>query len=122
MSRWSIVREMKINSISLASILQIGDNESIKSKAKAIAVQRQVATFLENEGNLDNYQLFSRVIPIPEVYEQVDMEVENLCDHIQVNCIRVLAISSSSVMQVGTNYQIENESRVKHFRQFVTKE
>lgn len=120
MSRWSIVRQMNITNISLASILQIGDNESIKSKTKALAVQRQVATFQENEGNLEAYQLFSRVIPIPEVYEQVDMKVENLCDYIQVNCIRVLAVSTSSILQVGSNCQIENEARVKHFRQFVT--
>ncbi|WP_240417619.1 spore germination protein GerPE [Paenibacillus periandrae] len=120
MSRWSVVRQMKINNISLASILQIGDNESIKSSTKALAVQRQVPTFLENEGNLDAYQLFSRVIPIPEVYEEVDMKVDNICDSIQVNCIRVLAISASSVLQIGSNSQIENETRVKHFRQFVT--
>jgi spore germination protein PE len=119
MKRWSVVKQMKINNISLASILQIGDNESIKPVSKALAVQRQIATFRENEGNFDEFPLFKRVIPIPDAYEEVNMTIDHVCDTIQVNCVRVLAVSSSSVVQVGSNCLIESETRIKHFRQFV---
>jgi spore germination protein PE len=119
MSRWSVVQHIKINNISLASILHIGDNRAIKPVSKALAVQRQVASFNENEGNFAEFPLFSRVIPIPDPYEPLDMTIDNECDTIQVNCVRVLAISSSSVMQIGSNKLIESETRIKHFRQFV---
>ncbi|NHN28289.1 spore germination protein GerPE [Paenibacillus agricola] len=120
MKRWSVVQEMKINGITLASIFQIGDNTSIKPVSKAMAVQRQIASFNENEGNFADFPLFKREIPIPDAYEDVHMSVDNSgCDSIQVRYIRILAISSSSVVQVGSNCQIESETRIKHFRQFV---
>jgi spore germination protein PE len=120
MSRWSIVGEMKINSVSQASILQIGDNNFIKPVSKALAVQRQVSEFKGNEGDFDDYAIFSREIPLPPVHnESVQMSIDNTCSRIQVGGVFLYAVTASSVFQVGTNCRIEAETRIKHIRHFI---
>jgi spore germination protein PE len=121
MIRSSSVGQIKINDVSLASVIQIGDNESIKPTSKALAIQREIADFRGNEGDFNDFPLFSRVIPIPEVYEEVHMFVENTYDKIEVGRIRVSAFSSSAVLQIGSNRRIESEARIKHIRQFIKK-
>jgi spore germination protein PE len=118
MKRISSVGQINVNNISQASILQIGDNEFIKPTGKVLAVQREIADFQGNEGNFNDYSIFSRIIPIPEVYEEVHMFVDNVCNKIEVGRIRVLAVSAASVMQVGSNSRIKSESRILNIRHF----
>lgn len=120
MIRWSLVRNIKINSITQSSILQIGDNETIKPEAKVLAVQREVAQFNGDEGDLDSYPVFSRELPKVSVTEPITMSITNECNNIHVGFITILGVSTSGVIQVGKNEKIEAESRVKHIRQFVS--
>lgn len=119
MRRWSVVRDMKVNSVVLSSILQVGDNEIIKPTSKALAVQRELPEFDENEGNFKEFPLFSREIPLPPIdNEAVDVSIDNTSSRIQVGCLNIYGVSSSSVLQVGANKKIQAEARIKHIRQF----
>jgi spore germination protein PE len=119
--RWSVVKDMKINSISQASVLQIGDNEQIKPVSKVLAVQRQMPDFAGKEGSFKQFDLFSREIPLPLTdNEPVSVEIDQSCSRIQVGCIFMYGVVAASVFQVGTNKKIEAEARIKHIRQFVT--
>lgn len=117
MDRTSIVNRLKINDVSLASTLQIGDLVEFKAHSKALAVQREESIYLGNEGNFEAYELFSKPIPQPKVYEDVQMEILNRDPYIKVGNVRVTAAASSSLIQVGSIQRIDAESRIKHIRQ-----
>ncbi|OXM84759.1 spore germination protein GerPE [Paenibacillus rigui] len=119
MTRWSVVRDLKINSVAQSSIVQIGDNESIVPMTRALAIQRAFPYFWDDEGNFD-YPIFSRDIPFMGAQENLHMSIDNRDSAIQVGCIKVVAIAVSSVLQVGSNEKIVADSRIKYFRQFVT--
>src|SRR5690554_1518931 len=121
MSRTSIVRQLKVNDVVLSSVLQIGDIVEFKAQSKAFSVMREDSNFLGNEGELDAYDLFSVPIPEPVIYENVQMEIINHIDHITVADVHIIAISSSSLVQVGTNRSMDTESRIKHIRQLKNK-
>lgn len=88
-----------------------------KPKTQAIAVQRQKSIYFGNEGNFEAYDIFSKPIPLPIIYEDVKINIRNHNPLIQVGNVRVIAISSSSLVQIGTNQRIESEARIKHIRQ-----
>lgn len=120
MKRISIVADIKISGITSASLLHIGDSCYIRPRNRVFAVQRQIATFWSNEGDFDSFRIFSQPIPLPTIIPQVHKCVDNWGSVIQVGRVRILGISSSSVMQVGSNRMIDAESRVKNIRQFIT--
>lgn len=120
MARLSIVGTVNINDIGSSSTVHVGDNVNTVLRSRALAVQREVPYFFGNEGNFNVYPFFSRPIPVPQPPEPVAMSVDNWGSLIRVGCIRILAISSSSVLQIGSNCNTRGESRIKHFRQFVT--
>lgn len=117
MVRTSVVHRLKINDISTASTLQVGDLVDYKSYSKALAVQREESIYLGNEGNFGAYELFSKPIPQPKVYEDVQMEIINRNPYIQVGNVRVIAAAASSLIQIGSTQRIEAEARTKHIRQ-----
>lgn len=122
MKRISIVGDITISGIASASILHIGDTGYIRPRNRVIAVQRQKAIFWSHEGSFDSFGIFDEPIPLPSLIPQVHKSVDNLGSVIQVGGVRVLGISSSSVMQVGNNRMIEAESQLLNVRQFITEE
>jgi spore germination protein PE len=122
--RWkriSIVGNMTISNISESSTFQVGDSAVIQARNRVFAVQREVATFWSNEGNFNLYPIFSRPIEYPPILEgdNVTMSVDNLGSTINVGNVRILAISSSSVTQVGSNRVIEADNRILNIRQYI---
>ncbi|UJF32894.1 spore germination protein GerPE [Paenibacillus hexagrammi] len=118
MPRLSFVGWIAINDLSSSSTLHIGDNVTTTLKTRVFAVQREVPIYYGNEGNFES-SVFNRPFPQPQPGEPVEMIVNNWGSCIKVNAIRVLGISSSAVLQVGSNTNIEAEARVKNIRQFV---
>lgn len=117
MVRWSLVRFLKVNSVSQGSILQIGDNQTVQPEAKVLAVQHEAALFTGNEGDMDAYASYSREIPAVTAHEPVTMSIHNEYDYIQVGIVRILSVNTSGVVQIGKNERIEAVSRVKRIRQ-----
>jgi spore germination protein PE len=120
MKRVSLVGSIKVNGMLFSSILQIGDNAVIQAKTRIFAVQREVAQFWGREGNFEMYPIFKRPSPEPPAIDTVTMSVDNLGSFIQVRHVRILALSTSAVLQVGSNKMIEADTRIKNIRQFVT--
>jgi spore germination protein PE len=101
------------------SIVFIGDNVVIDAHLKAIAVHREVADFLEDEGDFAAYPLFSRPIPEPDPVQEADFAVDNSDSCILVDQMRVVAMAYSAVLQIGSNKLINGEARIKQFRQLL---
>lgn len=118
--RISLVKNIKINSVLFSSIVQIGDINIGNTKSKALAVQREIPIFLADEGNFEEYPLFSRPIPIPAMDDSIRHHVFHQSPFIRVKNIIINGISVSSIFQVGSNHWIESEARVKHIRQLIS--
>lgn len=115
--RISVIDDVNIKAIVFSSSLIIGDTGILKPRAKVMAVQRVYPFFYGDEGNFDEYPLYSKPIPHLPKEKDVQMTVRNETPIIKVNHIKVLGVSSSSIVQIGTNSRIDSEARVKHFRQ-----
>lgn len=119
MKRLSIVDNIHVLAISSSSIIHIGDNKIIRPRTRVFALQRKVAEFWGNEGNFDD-PLFTVPIPQPAVICDVTMSVDNLCSFIKVDRVKILGVSSSSIVQAGNTELIDAEARIKNIRQYVT--
>ncbi len=120
MARISVVHDLQVNVLLLSSTVSVGDSASIAPISQSIAVQREVPAFLADEGDFARYPIFSRPAPQPIVKEKVRMSVINASPFIQVNGIRVLAISAASVLKIGFCGIVDAETRIKHFRQLIS--
>jgi spore germination protein PE len=120
MKRLSIVQLVHNEEIGLSSVLQIGDSREITARAKVLAVQRQYELFFGNEGNV-NYPIFTQPIrrfAIDTTSSQMNRLNESPV--ISVGTVRVLAVSTASVVQIGSTSIIDTEARVKHTRQLAS--
>lgn len=115
--RTSHIDRVHVKIVSFASILQIGDSRIIYKLSRALANQREKEQFNGNEGSLAPYQVFSRPIPLPPINEQISYARHHLNPIIKVKNIDITAISSASMLNVGSSQHISMEARVKHIRQ-----
>lgn len=100
--------------------MQVGDNVNTALQTRVFAVQREVPIYYGNEGSFEAYPFFRRPIPIPQPPEPFTMCVDNLGSFIRVRGIRIISITATSVLQIGSNRITSGESRIKDTRQFVT--
>jgi spore germination protein PE len=119
--RISNVENVKIQTVNSSGVFQVGDSLTITPSSKALAVQREGAVFLGDEGNFDLYPLFS--FPFPPLEneknncEDIEMTFINKQPNISTNNVYILSLAASGVFQIGSTKKIECETRVKHFRQ-----
>jgi spore germination protein PE len=118
-ARISVVKNIKVLSVSESSIVHVGDAINVKPRSKLIEVGRELPSFIENEVNFSDYPLFNKPIPQPIVQEDVQMVVKNESPWIKVNQVNILGIIDSSVFQVGSSKLIDTESRKKQIRQLL---
>jgi spore germination protein PE len=109
-----------VTSISTSATLIVGDSVKITARSRALAVQRQVAVFFKKDGEFEDYPLFTKEIPQPIINERVNMSIVQESPYIKVGHVKVLGVASASAMQIGSTRFIDLESRLKHFRQFIT--
>lgn len=119
MARTAVVRVIKLEVLGFASALHAGDLLEFAPVTEAFAVQRELPDFLGNEGRLEAFGIFSQTIPQPAVDEPVEIETVNRGPAIRVDRVRVISVSTSSLLQVGSLRRIALETRTKHIRQFV---
>jgi spore germination protein PE len=122
LQRTACVDCIKIDGLSFSSILQIGDSEEICGFSRAIAVQREAEVFIGTEGSFAAYPLFTDPIPLLPIDEVVSTSTGNLNPIIKVGNIKILGVSSSSVIHLGNSRHITMEVRVKHIRQLLPKD
>ncbi|MFC4322320.1 spore germination protein GerPE [Litchfieldia salsa] len=117
--RLSVVESIYVNSVSFSSVLQIGDSSHITPVTQALAVKREYPLFFSNEGNFNEYSVFTRPIPAVSIEESFNMATFNEKPNIKVNTIRVTGASASSVIHIGSTNNIRAEARIKHIRQLL---
>ncbi|TNJ68353.1 spore germination protein GerPE [Paenibacillus hemerocallicola] len=117
MARISAVKNISINEVGLGSIFIAGDCVVVTPRSIALAIQRQTSRYNGNEGSFQAYPIYSRPIPLPSPSDEVHITETNLSGFIHVGAVDIISISSSSILQTGSNAMIETESRTKHIRQ-----
>ncbi|MGG3281501.1 spore germination protein GerPE [Paenibacillus solani] len=120
MKRHVLVDNVYIINISNSSACICGESGLIDAYTRALAVQRQVPVFFEDEGKYEDYPIFSRSIPAWQLPSEVELDVIQDFKAIHVGCLDVITTASSSVVQLGPNDMMELESRVKAIRHFIT--
>lgn len=120
--RTSVVNQVKLISLGSASMFEIGDSNGIQSYTRALAVQRERELFYSNEGNLENYDIFSQDIPFEPLTEILTYESTHIVPCIKVNNINITACSTSAVFHIGSTKNIYTESRIKHIRHLQRRE
>lgn len=121
MTRISAVRGVSVNEVGLGSIFLAGDCITVRPRSAALAIQRQTAVFNGSEGSFQAFPIYSRPIPLPAADDSVRFTVTNAGRFIHVGAVDIISVSSSSVLQIGSNEDICTESRVKHIRQLHTR-
>ncbi|MGJ7910292.1 spore germination protein GerPE [Neobacillus sp. LXY-1] len=117
LQRISNVDNLHVMIASFSSILQVGDSCVVNGFSRALAVQREAEIFYGNEGNFPSFNISSRHIPLPQIYENVSTLPHHVKPIIKVKNVNIIGISNSSVVHVGSTKQISLEARVKHIRQ-----
>lgn len=116
--RTSIVNSIRVLSLQFSSIIQAGDSVGIAARSQVLAVQRQKADYLGNEGNLAQFPIFSQRLPeLPD--ESVSFRKTDPHPEIRVDSITIYGMSTAAVLQIGSNRTIDLETRTKHIRQLL---
>ncbi|MBY0095290.1 spore germination protein GerPE [Mesobacillus maritimus] len=121
LQRTASVNNVEMDSLAIASVFQIGDSNLIQGFSRAIAVQREVELFFDNEGNFANYPIFSEPLPLIPISETINMSRQNINPFIKVGNIDIIGVSSSSIVHLGNTNHVTLETRVKHIRQLSPK-
>ena len=119
--RTSYVRDLQVESVTFSSVLKVGDTQQLKPQARVFALQRQAATFWGNEGDLAQFPIFRQKIPLPPVRKDIFMSNEHHAD-IYVDRVKIVGLSSSAIVHIGTAKNVETEARVKHIRHFIVRD
>ena len=117
-SRFSNVTTAYVNSMGLSSVFQIGDSMQVKPSVKVFAEQREEERYYGAEGDLSQYPTYEEEIPQPLFYEQLTTNFFHENARINVQTIKILAISSASVFHIGSTKDIVCETRTKHIRHY----
>ncbi|KMY55492.1 hypothetical protein AC623_17385 [Bacillus sp. FJAT-27231] len=117
--RTSIVQDTRVITVADSSVFEIGDSATMTLRNRVLAVQRQAELFFGNEGNFNDYPIFSRPRLTPLIDENLTVTRYNLSPFIRVNHISIVGVASSSVLHIGSTGIIDAESRIKHIRQLL---
>lgn len=116
--RTSLVGSLKVINMLNSSVVFIGDNLLIDPRSRAIAVQREVANFQGHEGDFLD-PLFEQPFPDIAVESDVELQVTHASPWIRVGRMKIIGVSTSAVIQIGSTSVIDAESRAKLSRQFM---
>ncbi|MFK2825527.1 spore germination protein GerPE [Bacillus sp. B190/17] len=117
--RTSVVKHIRVVTVSDSSVVEIGDSAAMKLGNRVLAVQRQTELFYGNEGNFEDYPIFSKAIPVLKTDENLAFTRYNLSPFIRVGHINIIGVASSSVLHIGSTGMIHADSRIKHIRQLL---
>ncbi|MDC2863809.1 spore germination protein GerPE [Bacillus sp. BP-3] len=119
----SVVHQPTVITLGLSSVVQVGDTNHVELKSRVLVVQREIPTFLSQEGNFEAYNIFvDNEITIPTRINEVNMTVVNKNPFIEVDCITIQSMLNSACLHIGSIDYVFANSRILQIRQFVTKE
>ncbi|UOQ86549.1 spore germination protein GerPE [Gracilibacillus salinarum] len=110
------VKQLKMESLSYSSIFQIGDAKEIEPRADVLAVQKEGGISSDKGFELEQYPIFNTELYPLQDHETVTGEHCNHHPNISVSSIFINGVSSSGVVQLGSNKHINAISKIKHIR------
>ncbi|MBP1947289.1 spore germination protein GerPE [Virgibacillus litoralis] len=119
--RTASVRHIRVHGLTYSGIFNIGDTLNARPKSRGIAIQKEGATFVGDEGlHFNKFSLFQRDANWPTNATGVQKNTLNHSNVIKVGNISILGVSQSSILHIGNLNELSAEARVKHFRQYTT--
>ncbi|GGE72617.1 spore germination protein GerPE [Priestia taiwanensis] len=116
--RTSLVDGVIVNSFAESSICQIGDSNEIVAYDAVFALQRRFASFNGNEGTAEHEAISQKEMPFPTYPDEVRMAVFHEKPFIHVHRVRILGVSSSSLLHVGSTNRVFLQAKIKHIREY----
>ncbi|SFA81990.1 spore germination protein PE [Lentibacillus halodurans] len=115
--RTAAVDKINLNGLTYSGIFNIGDTKYARPHAKGIAVQKEGATFHEDDGiYFKNYSLFKREANWPTTIEEVQKNTLHHDETIRVDNVKIIGVSQTAIFQIGSIDQVYSEARIKHIR------
>ncbi|MBS4210666.1 spore germination protein GerPE [Bacillus sp. FJAT-50079] len=116
--RSSHVKDIRVKSMLLGAVMEVGDSVHLSAHSNVIAIQREKEIFYGNEGNFQEIPLFTEPIPLPTPpFMPPIIHKVNEIPNITVNCISIIGISASAIFHIGNTDHVSLESRIWHQRQ-----
>lgn len=121
--RISQIGLVSVVDVSIGAIIQFGDRAEGSPKLNALAVQRAVDHTEAGSVYFESYEIFSRPLPklidpAADTGQDVQINRINHCPRINVGCISVVGVGSTSSLLAGNAMRTTAESRIKHIRQY----
>ncbi|MCM3627311.1 spore germination protein GerPE [Paenibacillus glycanilyticus] len=121
--RLSQIGLVSVVDVSLGAIIQFGDRAEATPRLNALAVQRAIDHTKAGSVYFESYQIFNRprqklIDPVAEAGQDVSIRRINHCPRINVGCVFVTAVGSTSSLLAGNAMRTTAESRIKHIRQY----
>lgn len=116
-SRYTRVGCITINTAGTASVVQFGDNKQAQLTSRAIAVQRSIPVYDQDEARFAAYSLFTRQLPPIQTIPLAEFQ-HNANAPITIGKIDITAAASASYIRLGCGGPLSAISRIKHIRQF----
>lgn len=117
--RISRIGFIKVRSMLFSATAHVGDCTFICPYSNTFAVQREISSYLESEGNLNQFLIFSQPIPKVTPEKPIRMSVINENPFIDVGVINIFGMSTAPVLQIGSTKIVNTENRTKHIRQLL---
>lgn len=115
--RLSAVGRLFVNTVSNASVLQIGDNaDGAELFSRVLAVQRTLATFGKNEFRYGSYALFERPLPVAPALPELAARFYSQAAPIEIGDIAITGASAASHVRIGCGGPETAESRIVNIR------
>ncbi|KEK24862.1 spore germination protein GerPE [Bacillus gaemokensis] len=116
----SVVNKTSIISMGISGVFQIGDANQMELKSRALAVHREIPFYLNDEGRLDAFEIFTdEYITIPTRSTNVKLNIINECPFIEVNDVTLRTLLNSGCFQIGSVDYAFNNSRIMQIRQYI---
>ncbi|QDM42648.1 spore germination protein GerPE [Paenibacillus thiaminolyticus] len=115
--RISCVQMLRVDSISLSSILLVGDALRVKSNSKDLIIQSKAPFYLGPDRDFSEFPIFAKEIPETKAPVHIQMNVRNESKCIKVREIDVNSAADSSVIQIGSTCSLACESRIKNIKE-----
>ena len=116
--RVSEIGAIKVNIITDAAVMQIGDSQTVDLADIAIALQRQYPDYRGDETRFGSYPIFSLPLPPAPGPPGASLVSRSPTGRIRVGIVDVIALRASSYLQAGCAGHLTAESRIKHIRQY----
>jgi len=117
-SRTAIVHDVEIMTVNIGSVFEVGDTEKVVPRAAVLALQREYPFFYGNEGDSLAFNVFRLPLLKTNLYENVNTETVNMDPCLTVNHLRIVGVSNSAHVQIGSAKTVNSEARVLNIRHF----